>query len=80
MDAVFIRAALSVLEDWRREADGSRSMAEWHERAAGEAREVGERNAQTHEQTAAEHRSDQKRAEQAALEIEQALREQGVEP
>lgn len=69
MDAVFIRAALSALEDWRREADGSRaSEARYREQAA----EL--------ERMAEEHRRDAERAETAADELEQALREQGVEP
>jgi hypothetical protein len=74
------QAARTVLQDWRREADGSRTMAAYHDRAAGEAEERGVRDKETHLETAREHRKDAERAEAAAAEIEQALRDEGLEP
>lgn len=85
------RAARSVLDDWRREARGSRSSAAWYEeqaqgieaRAHDEAVRIfqdAETAAADARENAAEHRKDADRAEEAAREIEVALLAEGVDP
>lgn len=72
-----IRAAL---EDWRREAAGSTSQAERYADAARRVREDAEPIALEHEERAAEHRSDAEQALRNVAELEQTLRDEGLEP
>jgi hypothetical protein len=74
------RAARSVLDDWRREAAGSRQMAESHEQRVLEEDVRAARLKAEHARIAAEHRADAERAERVAAEIEDALRAEGLEP
>lgn len=80
MNPALVAVVREAIADWKREAEGSRTMAEYHDRAAVDALESGKRSAAQHEATADEHRSDAERANQAAHDLAAALVAEGVEP